>query len=585
MNWTKLVVLAALGGALVGPVGCTTLVKQGQSDWRIVIATNAAPAERYAAEELQRYLERISGARLAIGTEAEPATAHEIVVGNSSRLAGITPAIDFAKLGSDGFVLRSGAGRIVIAGGGPRGTLYGVYALLEDQFGVRWFAPDCEVVPKRERLDVPRLNVTQIPALEYREVFWSSALHNADFAARLRLNGSHYRLTERHGGRFVSYYPFVHSFDLLVPPELFKTHPEYFPEIKGVRKSGYVQRCLANPDVIKMSIAKVKQWIKEHPEANVISVSQNDTFNQCQCATCKALDDAEGTPAASLIKFVNTVADAIAAEHPLVRIDTLAYQYTRQPPKTLKPSPNVIIRLCSIECCFAHPLDGCPSTANQKFLADIAAWQPVAPRLYIWDYTTDFANYQQPFPNFAALQANVRCFVAHGVKGLFEQGNYSTGGAGEMEPLRAWLLAKLLWNPDADVPALTREFLAAYYGPAAEPLGRYVDLMQQQVATTNVHAHIFDNPKAKYLNKEVLAAANTVFDEAERLAAGNGTILKRVQTARLPVWYVQLAANHIPAAERAALLEKFLAVARRAGVSNISEGKTLDAWAQQMAGK
>jgi hypothetical protein len=576
-----LVMVAALG---MGLVGCTTLVQQGRSDWRIVIATNAAPAERYAAEELQRYLERISGARLEISSETTPVAAHEIVVGKSSRLDGLKPALDFAKLGSDGFVLRSGGGRLVIAGGGPRGTLYGVYALLEDQFGVRWFAPDCELVPKRERLDVPRLDVTQIPALEYREVFWSTALHNADFAARLRLNGSHYRLTERHGGRAAAYHPFVHSFDMLVPPELFKTHPEYFPEIKGVRKGGYVQRCLANPDVIQMSIAKVQQWIKEHPAANIISVSQNDTLYPCQCAVCKALDDAEGTPAASLLKFVNTVAAAIAAQHPNVRIDTLAYQYTRQPPKTLRPGPNVIIRLCSIECCFAHPFDGCPTALNQKFLADLVAWQPVAPRLYVWDYTTDFANYQQPFPNFAALQGNVRCLVAHGVKGLFEQGNYSTGGAGELEPLRAWLLAKLLWNPDADVPALTREFLAAYYGPAAGPLGRYVDLMQQQVATTNVHAHIFDNPKAKYLNKEFLAAANTVLDEAEQKAAGDPTILKRVQIARLPVWYVQLAANHIPAAGRAALLEKFLAVARRAGVSNISEGKTLAAWAQQMGG-
>jgi hypothetical protein len=585
MNWTKLAVAAALGVALVGPMGCATLTRQGRSDWRIVIATNAAPAERYAAEELQRYLERISGARLALGTEAGPAAAHEIVVGKSSRLNGLKPAIDFAKLGSDGFVLRSGAGRIVIAGGGPRGTLYGVYALLEDHFGVRWFAPDCEVVPQHARLAVPDLDVTQVPPLEYREVYWSEPLHSADFAARLRLNGANYGLTERHGGCAAVYFPFVHSLDMLVPPELFQSHPEYFPEIKGVRKSGYVQRCLSNPDVVKMSIARVRQWIKEHPEANIISVSQNDTFNQCQCATCQALDDAEGSPAASLIKFVNTIADAIAAEHPNVRIDTLAYQYTRQPPKTLRPHPNVIIRLCSIECCFAHPLDGCPSTANKKFLADIAAWQPVAPHLYVWDYTTDFAHYQQPFPNFAALQGNVRCFVAHGVKGLFEQGNYSTGGAGELEPLRTYLLAKLLWNPDADVPRLTAEFLAGYYGPAAGALGSYVNLMQQQVATTNTHAHIFDGPKVPYLNKDFLTAANILLDEAERQAVGNETILRRVQTARLPVWYVQLAAEPVNGAARAELLEKFLAVARRAGVSNISEGQTLDAWAQQMAGK
>src|SRR4030095_15651655 len=101
------------------------------------------------------------------------------------------------------------------------------------------------------------------------------------------------------------------------------------------------------------------QWIKEHPEATIISVSQNDTANWCQCETCKALDDAEGTPAASLLKCVNTIAEDIEADYPKVRIDTLAYQYTRKPPKTLKPRQNVIIRLCSIECCFYAQLGEC----------------------------------------------------------------------------------------------------------------------------------------------------------------------------------------------------------------------------------
>src|SRR5439155_438422 len=188
-----------------------------------------------------------------------------------------------------------------------------------------------------------------------------------------------------------------------------------------------------------------------------ISVSQNDTINYCQCEQCKALDDAEGSPAASLLKFVNAVAEAIEPDHPNVRIDTLAYQYTRKPPKTIRPRRNVIVRLCSIECCFAHPLETCPAQENRRFRDDIVAWGPVAPLLYVWDYTTDFGHYQQPFPNFDVLQSNVRFFVKHGVKSLFEQGNYSGGGGGEMEPLRTYVLAKLLWNPDTD---LAKRFVA-----------------------------------------------------------------------------------------------------------------------------
>ena len=533
-----------------------TLVENGQSRYRIVISANAIASERYAADELQRYLEKISGAKLPIVTDAEKLTDYEILLGDNTR----------APRNPDGFTLRTDRNRLVIAGGRPRGTLYGVYALLEEKFGVRWFTPDCEVVPKLTRIALPALNETQVPPLEYREVFWSEMLHNADFAARHRLNGANYRLTDKHGGRAVVYHPFVHSFDALVPPALFKEHPEYFPEIKGKRVSGYVQRCLSNPDVLKLAIAGVRRWIKEHPDANIISVSQNDTINNCQCAQCKALDDAEGTPAASLLKFVNAIAADIERDYPNVRLDTLAYQYTRKPPKTIRPRRNVIIRLCSIECCFAHPLDTCPSKENQRFRDDIIAWQPVAPLLYVWDYTTDFAHYQQPFPNFDTLQPNVQFFVKHGVKGLFEQGNYSGGGHGEMEPLRAYLLAKLLWNPSADVKRHTDEFLAGYYGANAGKLRAYLDLLQSQVRGKEVHAHIFDGTKAAYLNDNFIAAADKLLDSDD----------PRLEVAHLPVWYVQLATK------RDAPLKRFLAVAHRAGISNISEGQALDAWAKKM---
>lgn len=572
--------LAALLNASCATIAPSTVASNARSDWRIVVASNAIPSERYAAEELQRYLERISGAKLPVVTDEGAAAGNEILLGDNAHLRRLGPPVDFAKLGTDGFVLRSHGTCVVIAGGKPRGTLYGVYALLEEKLGVRWLAPDCEIVPKAARLEIPAVDETQAPALEYREVYWTEMLRDGVFAARHRLNGANYPLTERQGGRAVQYFPFVHSFDALIPPELFKEHPEYFPEIGGKRVGGYVQRCLSNPDVETLAIARVRQWIREHPAANIISVSQNDTGKWCQCARCKALDDAEGSPSASMLRFVNAIAAAVEREHPGVRIDTLAYQYTRKPPRTLKPRANVIVRLCSIECCFAHPLEACPSPENARFRDDLVAWQPVAPRLYVWDYTTDFAHYEQPFPNFDSLQPNVRFFVRHGVQGLFEQGNYQSP-AGELAPLRAYLLAKLLWNPDSDVRRHTGEFLRGYYGPAAAGLQAYLDLLQEQVRDKPVHAHIFDGPKSAFLHDDFLERAGRILDEAERQAGGE-VVRQRVRVARLPVWYVQLARNRVTGDARAALLKEFLDVARQARISNMSEGRSLEDWARAM---
>ena len=547
----------------------------------IVIPSDPLPSERYAAEQLQTYLEKITGVKSPIVADSARSESSEILLGDNAHLAKLGLNIDFKKLGPEGFALRTLRNKLIIAGGRPRGTLYGVYAFLEDKLGVRWFTPEVELVPQTNRVVLAALNETHLPALEYREVFWTEMMRNGDFAAKHRLNGEHYGLTEKHGGRAVVYFPFVHSLDTLIPRELYKEHPEYFPLIKGKRVDGYVQRCLSNPEVLKLATATVRQWIKDHPEATIISVSQNDTGNWCQCETCKALDDQEGSPAASLIKFVNAIAEDIEHDYPNLRIDTLAYQYTRKPPKKLRPRPNVIIRLCSIECCFAHPLATCESTENRRFRDDIVAWQPVAPKLYIWDYTPNFGHYQQPFPNFEAIQPNVQFFVEHGVSGLFEQGNYSSGGFGELGPLRAYLLAELLWNPKTDLKRDTTEFLNAYYGKAAPGLRAYLSLLEAQVSDGKTHAHIFDSAKAAYLNDSFLTQASKLLTTAQE-CADNETIRFRVAIDLLPIQYVQLATGRVQGEERSAMLKSFLQVARKAGISNISESQSLDAWAKKM---
>ncbi len=162
---------------------------------------------------------------------------------------------------------------------------------------------------------------------------------------------------------------------------------------------------------------------------------------------------------------------------------------------------------------------------------------------------------------------------------MFEEGNYSPGGNGEMAPLKAYILAKLLWNPNTDVEQHIREFLNAYYGKAAEPIYSYLKLLHEQVKG-NVHARIYDPPTAPYLNDAFLEEAERLFDEAEKLAE-NEEVKLRVQVARLPIWYVKLATNRVSEEAKRELLEKFLRIAKRAGITHISEWKSLDEWVRE----
>jgi hypothetical protein len=186
-----------------------------------------------------------------------------------------------------------------------------------------------------------------------------------------------------------------------------------------------------------------------------------------------------------------------------------------------------------------------------------------------------------PFPNFNALQPNVQFFADHNVQGLFEQGNYNGGISADLGALRAYLLAKLVWDPRTDLPRHQREFINAFYGKAAPKITAYLDLVLQQVKDISVHAHIFDPPRAKYLNAEFTTAADKLLAEAEAMAESDA-VRQRVQLARLPVWYVQIVNDRVKDQARTDLVKRFLEIARAAGMTQVSEGMALKDWAAKM---
>ena len=249
----KLVFFVAVAAAAASAP--LSLVQNGKSDYAIVIASNASPSERHGAAELQKFLLEMSGARLPITSEPQPKM---ILVGSSPVLDKLNLKIPFDELGPEGFALRSAGKNLVIAGGKLRGTMYGVYSFLE-KLGCRWFTRRRQPRPEDAHHPCRPPGRTQQPAFEYREPFFNEAgrrLGRAQQGQRRPQN-----LDEATGGK-VKYYPFVHSFDELVPPaKYFKEHPEYFSLIDGRRRGERGQLCLTNPDVLGIGIESAERWI------------------------------------------------------------------------------------------------------------------------------------------------------------------------------------------------------------------------------------------------------------------------------------------------------------------------------------
>ncbi|CAD5254307.1 MULTISPECIES: DUF4838 domain-containing protein [unclassified Imperialibacter] len=499
------------------------LADKGQTLYRIVVPSAATIDEQKAASVLQDYLLQISGAVLPIIEADRSRSRYEIVLGQNERLGELGINVNLNELGEDGFLIRTDSARLFITGGNEKGTLYGVYTFLENYLGCRMYSPKVKVVPKQATIVLDKIDDKQVPVIGFRDthyrVTWDAEYidwHKLDHNAK--------------GGR-PDWGMWVHTFNELVPPDVYyDEHPEYFAMVNGKRLP--TQLCLTNHEVLDIAIQNLRRKIAENPDAKYWSVSQNDNRNFCTCDNCRAIDDREGSPSGSIIQFVNQVAD----QFPEKMISTLAYEYGRAAPKTLIPRDNVNIMLCSIEAFRDKPIE--TDTTSADFVKDVEDWGKIAKDIIVWDYVIQFNHLISPFPNLHTLKPNIQFFARNGVNALFEQGNREVGG--EFAALRAYLISKLMWNPDEDVDALMNDFLQGVYGPASKPIRSYIDEMKEAMLASGQPLRIFGSPNeasTSYLSPELMKRYEQLFNAAELAVADSAQLLERVRIARLPLEY------------------------------------------------
>ena len=515
------------------------LLTGGESAHTIVLQPGASPSEEWAAEELRSHFEACTGVVLPVEEAAEPLEGPMIVLGMGPVAEALGVGPDPEALGEQGFYTGTIPPHIVIAGTAEAGTLYGVHRFLEEHLGVRWYAPGVTKTPDITDVTVPPTDRLEKPAFLWRDTSYRRPGAEEDFLSRQAENAGdggkdhQYGIQHDHDGRAHSYFWYVS------PDEFFDEYPEYFSEIGGVRIREDTQLCLTNPDVLEIVTERMLQRMADKPHSRQHNFSQKDRYNYCQCESCSAMNAKYETFGGTQFWFVNALAERTAEVYAEKLIGTLAYMYTEEPPVDMAMHPNVAIWLCHMfPSCDSHPIESCPLNADYKRRAE--AWSGITEHLYVWHYIVDFMHYYNPFPNFRAMAADMRFYRDIGVEGIYLQGMGHSGGGGEFSLLRPYYGMKLLWNPDMDPEAVRRDFLEGYYGAAADPIEKYMEILLDKVTDDDVHMHLYTNPAQGYLPDEVVNSGETLFDEAEAAVAGDATFLDRVQVARMPLVYARL---------------------------------------------
>ncbi|NOZ20170.1 MAG: DUF4838 domain-containing protein, partial [Planctomycetes bacterium] len=481
-----------------------TIVENGATTYEIVCSADANKVAKWAAKDLQRFVEKSTGVRLAI-VESPTADKGHIFIGPNpaSEAAGILPddlkpeGFHIKTVGHDIYIV----GRDVVHGSlnvhsssaSQCGTLSGVYELLERCVGVMfcWHDDLGTIVPKHEKIIVPDLDVTDAPDCSYRVLAYSPEGETSKrYGRRLRL-GHPYTVSHSHAW-----------FRILPIEKYGEKHPEYYAEIDGERKPRYYmghhggQVCTTNPEVIEIFAKAAMDYFDKHPDQDMFSVSPNDGGGFCTCPKCRALDvemleDRPEMPVLTdrLLTFYNAIAERVAKAHPDKMLGAYIYSYYKKPPRRVKPHPMLYL-LSATNSALNHGVNWKREHEWEK------RWLALTKNFYKYD----IYYYGKPSLNLIApvtthLIEKIKAEQAVGIRGgyLYIGQSYEQLGAGH------YLLARLMWNKDADARALEKQYYNALYGAAGPDVLAYYHLLEDRLRKMYLDKVDVNEPAVKSL--------------------------------------------------------------------------------------
>jgi hypothetical protein len=471
------------------------IVRDGKSDYRIHTDHDASPAVKFAAEEIRRYIEVISGARLVISDDKDVDFGRFIMLGQGQSSPGIsiTTHDDFIR----------------IIGGSDVEIMAATYRFL-DLLGCRFLAPQfdhyhgtAEVIPQKTTitlaLDQP---IALRPKLAYRKLYVEEGISHdeaslkqliewmpkvgynvlvcpMDYGNRGRVKWDNWRdaLTPELQKRGITIEVGGHGYENFINADmeggkLFEQHPEWFgQDEKGTRRKLKSQAfCTSNAQAVEYVTKNFLDYVAKRPEIQIFDFWPPDGARWCECDKCKALGD----PPERQAKLISHVSREVAKVRPDLKLEAIAYSKLIDPPKTEKIDKSVLIDFCPIGQNFEFTIDdpaghgaredGTPR-ANKQYFDALQNWRkrfdgPISIYSYYRRYAWDSLPVMSPWH----MSHEMKWYAGIPTQGI---STYSEPGDWFAYDLNHYVLPALAWDPNQDVDAIVKKFLDARYGVRA----------------------------------------------------------------------------------------------------------------------
>ncbi|MEN6549670.1 MAG: DUF4838 domain-containing protein [Armatimonadia bacterium] len=564
---TRLWLLALLAAVpLAASAKEYALVSAGKPTSCIVMADEAAPTMRHAAEELATFLEKVSGARVPIANTATKGlfpiylcTAQEDRVVKS-------PVLQKAlrQLRDDGFIIAVSDTGLQLVSKEPVGVLFGTYDVLKRYAGMRWFypGPDGEYCPHKATIKVPGQLSVSNPSFRYRDISFVCANVNSlttdtwDWMVR---NGMPIHVSKH-------VYPQVkaevdkrgvhtedggHCFAYLLSDKLIDEHPEYFGLFDGKRipQQGRYQPCTSNPRVADIMAEGIMKVLDNAPEGGRYLIGNNDATDWCHCDECTRLDPPDekkkGIISTRYCTFVNEIAARVYASHPDANLWAWAYQNYQMPPTGVTLDKRLSLEACVHHRCYRHSLDDEKCLANARFRDMLSSWCKLGHVVTAREYNEVFPGDPPYVPYERVYCRDLRYYHKLGMAGFRLPIAPPDGKFGPVwnnrQTLHSWyaqwpsvyLAALTGWDINTDYDKAVEDMGSRYYGPAWPAMKQYRELLVRLYEETPgdiIYGAGGLGTCLEWPNSQ--ARLESLLAQADKAAAGDPLILRRIQRDR-----------------------------------------------------
>lgn len=483
------------------------VILNGVTQYKIVIPANAGETTLLAASELKHFVSEATGVSMEVvedtGLDFDAGQSYYLSVGRTALFEQAQLAADYKVLGGEGVYIRTVGKSVFMCGAEDNGTLYSVYEYLKQTLNFEVFYAD-SIRLNRNVKDIPLMDYTIIDVPDFQTRVSGSGFVAADKMMKNRMRLKNYVDSFVYvNGREVH-----NSFNYL--PKNIYNNPEkpetYHPKWYSPAGTQLDYTAQGDAEEYSLMVAEVASVMKEHlrkDSGNIITITQEDHNSWSSSQASLESRQKYGTDSAVVIKFLNDV-NAVVRDwmyndeegKPFARdlnILFFAYDKTTAAPvyydetaKVYKPIDESVVCDTGVSVFYA-PIDldytqSIYAPVNKMFLENFDKWAAISEKVFLWLYSTNFNYFLVPYDSFNSMSELYKYSKSIGAEYMYNQTQHNQfGGASAWHILKNYLSAKLMWNVNADVEALTDEFFDNYFGAAAQRMRNFYE--QQRVHT------------------------------------------------------------------------------------------------------